>query len=57
MKVKELIEKLSVLDQDKDIYVFYDMYAAIEPGIVQAKEDMQTNEFHIKSGDYYIEAW
>lgn len=55
MKVKELIKKLSQLDQDKNIFVLYDMCSALEPEIEQAEEDSEITE--IKKYDYYINAW
>lgn len=42
MKVKELIEQLEKLDGDKDIYVFYDYYARIEP---EVETDNEGNYF------------
>ena len=51
MTVRELITELSKLDQDKGIWVLYDMYLPIVPipNDVASEDD---NE--IKSGDYII---
>lgn len=53
MKVRELIEKLSELDQEKSIFVYYDGYAFLEPTIDVVDQD----DSESKQGDYYIMAW
>lgn len=51
MKIKEYIEYLKSLDQEKDIWVNYDCgYSVFEPYVRVADED----EGKIKKGDYYI---
>lgn len=55
IKVKDLIKKLQQLDQEKDIYIVYDMMCTIEfEPIVQ--EDDFFEYLGIKEGDYVIEA-
>lgn len=55
MKVKELIENLRKLDQDKEIFVLYDYYYPIEPVVKTA--NAEDDEFsHIGIGNYFIEA-
>lgn len=58
MKVKELIEQLSKLDQERDIYIGYDYpHDVQEPEFrVFCEEDLgccwHQNENRIKLGDY-----
>lgn len=61
MKVKELIEELKKLDQDRGIWVVYDSgYAVFSPvpdGTVQDKYDVeayQNKAPELESGDYII---
>lgn len=54
MKVKELIEQLQKLDQERNIWIYYDMFAAQEPSFIECDED-ENDE--IKAGDYVHEAW
>ena len=53
MKVKELIEQLQKLDQEKNIWVLYDLCFPQEPQFSASKEDSH----EIKEGDYVHEAW
>lgn len=50
MKVKELIELLQKLDQEKNIWVLYDTYEPQEPYIEICTERDAINE--CKAGDY-----
>lgn len=52
MKVKELIAKLQEFDQERDIWILYDDYAAIEPDFYET----EVEEDKIKSGDYICAA-
>lgn len=56
MKVKELIEKLSKLDQERDIWIGYDYpHAVQEPDFEPFIWDgsiYTRNETRIKEGDY-----
>jgi len=58
MTVKELIEQLQELEQDRNIWIFYDYpYAAIEPEITdQASKDAARifDVEGVKEGDYFI---
>lgn len=58
MKVKEVIAELSKLDQEKELWVIYDTFLAIEPipddrqkGQKEYEEDVVLND-----GDYIISA-
>jgi len=53
MKVRDLVEQLQKLDQEKNIWVLYDLCFAQEPCFIECEED--THE--IKKGDYVHEAW
>lgn len=53
MKVKELVEQLLKLDQEKDIWVLYDCLYPQIPGFEPSKEDLKC----IKAGDYVHNAW
>ena len=57
MKVKEFIEHLQTLDQDKDIHIVYDGYYVFDPEVSIADEDWELgNEmFKYRKGDYLIE--
>lgn len=57
MKVKEVIAELSKLDQEKEIWVIYDMYLPIKP----IPDDVQNGqerygEVLLNDGDYIITA-
>ena len=52
MKVKELIEQLQKLDQERNIWVLYDGFLAQEPDFIQYDED----DGDIEAGDYVHEA-
>lgn len=57
MKVKELIEELKKLDQEKGIWILYDYFAILEP-IPDVKADEEAVEMYGKHGmelgDYII---
>lgn len=57
MKVKEFIEYLQTLDQDKDIYVVYDSFLVFDPEVSIADEDWELDDktFKYRKGDYLIE--
>lgn len=62
MKVKELIENLSKLDQEKGIWIVYDAYYPMEPGVdgFVREEDIDTYKEYDKDinvGDYVINVW
>lgn len=62
MKVKELIENLLKLDQEKGIWIIYDTYYPMEPNINSnvLEEDVDGYKGYNKDveiGDYCIEAW
>lgn len=62
MKVKELIEKLQTLDQEKNIWVFYDLYDLQEPCFVEYEEGAQRYGYEngvkgLNDGDYVHEAY
>ena len=52
MKVKELIEQLQKLDQQKNIWILYDGFGEEEPDFVLATEDDVEILEQIKVGDY-----
>ena len=59
MKVKKLIEELSKLDQEKNIWVLYDSYYIFDPipDDVADEEDVeQFKDDGVKLGDYIISA-
>lgn len=62
MKVKELIENLLKLDQEKGIWIIYDAYYPMEPNVDShvLEEDIdrykEYNE-NIEIGDYCIQVW
>ena len=61
MKVKELIEQLQKLDQERGIWIIYDCHQPIKPevdGVVETEEDAEyysryTDE-GVKVNDYVI---
>lgn len=57
MKVKEFIEHLQTLDQDKDIYVVYDSFLVFDPEVSIADEDWDLGDktFKYRNGDYLME--
>ena len=65
MKVKEFIEQLQKLDQDKGIWIIYDCYLAIKPevedeGLTESdaeyyrSNDCRRGDYDVKAGDYVI---
>lgn len=58
MKVKEFIEKLQQLDQEKDIWLVYDCFYVSEPEVETLKDDDDCiGAYYGKSskvGDYAI---
>jgi hypothetical protein len=54
MKVKDLVEQLQKLDQEKNIWVLYDLCYSQEPCFTKYEED-ENDE--IEAGDYVHEAW
>ncbi len=62
MKVKELIEQLQKLDQEKGIWIIYDSFQPLKPevdDVVQTEEDAEyfrRYENDVKVGDYVITA-
>lgn len=54
-KVKELVEELLKLDQEKNIWVLYDTIYAQVPEFVPVTENKACDE--MKVGDYMHEAW
>lgn len=58
MKVKELVEQLQKLDQEKNIWVLYDQFDAQEPNFIQCdEEDLAYEDGDIAAGDFVHEAW
>lgn len=58
MKVKELIEKLQELNPEKNIWIFYDLYAMKEPTIDTTVDKETASRFEeTNEGDYLIETW
>lgn len=58
MKVKELIAELQKLNQEKSIWIYYDlceMQVPLLTGIVDAETASKYEKVH--KGDYYMEAW
>ena len=53
MKVRQLIKELEKLDQDTDIWVFYDKVTLLKPEI----DVIDPNDLDGKPGDYYFTAW
>lgn len=56
MKVSEFIEYLKTLDQDRNIWVNYDMCFALKPQIEEA-DDAWNSESKVKEHDYMIMAY
>ena len=58
MKVKEVIAELSKLDQEKEIWVIYDTFLAIEPipDDIQKGQKEYDEEVVLNDGDYIITA-
>lgn len=60
MKVKDYIKHLQSLDQEKDLWVRYDLYATMEiptPYVVTEEEIETDHDGQIKLGDYIIDVW
>lgn len=59
MKVKELIEHLQKLDQEKGIWVCYDLcyYLPPVPNRTADADDVEEGEGEVKEGDYLIPAY
>ena len=58
MKVKELIQELSKLDQEKDIWTVYDCCCAFTPYVTKIEDDdfILSQDKNTKPGDYQIDA-
>lgn len=58
MKVRDLIEQLSKLNQDTDIWVMYDYCYAldVDVDVATADEVEYVHKHKIKEGDYVIKA-
>lgn len=56
MKVKELIEELKKLDQDKGIWVLYDGFREFPPLPNYLADDEYGNVGEVQIGDYIIDA-
>lgn len=58
MKVKEVIAELSKLDQEKELWVIYDMYLAIKPIPDDRQEGQEEYQKGVvlNEGDYIITA-
>lgn len=60
MKVKEIIEQLQKLDQDKGIWLIYDSHLPIRPEVDEEVINEEDAEYYrryeedIKAGDYII---
>ena len=60
MKVKELIEQLQKLDQDKGIWIIYDTFQPIKPEVDEEVINEEDAEYYrryeedVKVGDYKI---
>lgn len=59
MKVKEFIEQLQKLDQEKDIWIIYDSYQPLTPEVdndVMSEEDAEYFRRYndVEAGDYTI---
>jgi len=56
--VKQFIEELQKLDQDKPIWIYYDLAFAFEPDIeVSNGEDYTEDSPKIEKDDYIIKVW
>lgn len=56
MKVSEFIEYLKTLDQDRNIWINYDMCFALKP-IVEEADDIWEGKSGVKEHDYMIMAY
>ena len=60
MKVKELIEQLQKLDQEKGIWIIYDSFQPIKPEVDEEVINEEDAEYYrryeedVKAGDYKI---
>ena len=57
MKVRELIEELQKLNQERNIWLVYDLYLVYEPFPRTANEfevGINNNDFVVEEGDYVI---
>lgn len=54
-KVKELVEELLKLDQEKNIWVLYDGFDAQVPEFITVTKDKARDE--MEAGDYMYETW
>lgn len=63
MKVKELIEQLQKLDQEKGIWIIYDGFQPINPEVDEEVINEEDAEYYrryeedVKAGDYTITCW
>lgn len=57
MKVKELVEELQKLDQERNVWLYYDCYAFQEPDIDMVNEEQAFGHEQVNIGDYKINAW
>lgn len=63
MKVKELINQLCQLDQEKDIWVLYDRYTAFAPKVEMYGPELRLDTMSddikskVQEGDYVIDAY
>ena len=63
MKVKELIEQLQKLDQEKGIWIIYDTFQPIKPEVDEKVINEEDAEYYrrykedVKAGDYTISCW
>ena len=59
MKIKDLVAMLQQLDQERNIWILYDLFAFMEPNVIKeaTKEECWDEKDKDKIGDYYIEAW
>ena len=63
MKVKEFINQLSQLDQEKEIWVLYDRYIAFQPEVEVYGENMRLDMMSddiknkVRIGDYVFDAY
>ena len=62
MKVKELIEELSKLDPERNIWIIYDGYYPMEPDVDSyvLEEDVDRYKEYDKDveiGDYCMQVW
>ena len=62
MKVRELIEKLQTLDQEKNIWVYYDLFELQEPDFEEYKPNVRRYGYEngvegLNVGDYVHDAY